>query len=130
MNAITTKVLCSGALLLAVFAAGYVLSRAGKPYPTLLFTVHKLAALGALVLLGLAAAQWLRIHPQGAPQAAALAAAAVCFLALIVTGGLISGLQIVPVLVRRVHAVLPYLGVLALGLFVLLSRGGLTAAPR
>ena len=45
------KYISIGVLFLLHFVLGYVLSRSGGPYNTVLLTIHKLASLAALVLI-------------------------------------------------------------------------------
>ena len=46
----TTKFILPGIIFLFTLASGLWLSNAGKPYSNFIFTIHKLVALGAVVL--------------------------------------------------------------------------------
>lgn len=86
----TATFILPGALLLLTYAFGFGLSVLGKPYNGLLFNIHKLAALGAVVLAVIQTYTLLK----GAPfQFVVLALAAVwvlCVIALFATGALMS----------------------------------------
>ena len=112
-----------GLLYILIFGTGYALGHAGKPYGSLLFNVHKLAALGLAVLLGY---MFYRATQSAAPSLPALGLAvvtALALLALFVTGALLSVPKEVPGLVRIVHHVSPYLAVVCSALAVYLQRG-------
>lgn len=111
---------------LIVLVSGFILYRGGKPYQTALFTVHKLIALAGLVGLVLFARQ---IHPAGSMPwdiPAVLILLAVGFILTFVSGGLISGMQKAPVIIRLLHplgVVLIVAGVPTL--LILLEKAGL-----
>jgi hypothetical protein len=56
------RLIVSGALMLLVIAAGFFLHRTGKPYHTVVFTIHKLCTLAMAVLMVLVV-----IHFPGLP---------------------------------------------------------------
>ncbi len=124
----TTQLRIAGMALffILIFVLGLWLSRSGKPYPALLFNIHKLLSLGALVYLGLIVSQVHRVTPLGSMQVAILAITALCYVSAIATGGLLSIEKTMPAIVHRVHQVLPYLVLLSTSgtLFSLLVRNG------
>jgi hypothetical protein len=130
MNTTLLRVTGSGLLFLLIFLSGFWLSRSGKPYPAIVFNIHKLIALGTVIFLGVTVS---RIHP-GAPlgimQVIAIAVTLLCFLINILTGGLLSIDKTMPEIVHRLHEVTPYLIVLssAISLYLLLSSSQDTAA--
>ncbi|MEJ2151101.1 MAG: hypothetical protein P8Z40_16740 [Chloroflexota bacterium] len=103
-----------GLLILFTLASGLLLRRMGRPHNVLISTVHKLVALGALVLLILTAFQVNRAAGLGGLQMAVVAAAVLFFLGAIAGGG---WLMIVegpaPPIARRLHQILPVLTVLS-----------------
>lgn len=114
MNITLTRAALSGAGFLLIFVLGYTLSRAGKPYPGLLFNLHKLIALAVLVLLVYTAARAHQAAPLGPLPVALTALAVLFFVATIATGGLVSTaktIQPAPLL----HRLLPYLTLIASG---------------
>jgi hypothetical protein len=100
-------------LFVMVFIFGFWLSRAGKPYPAAAFTIHKLAGVGAAVLLGITFYKAYQMLALGPLQTAALLAAALLFLVTIITGGLVSVNTSIPPFVSRLHQVTPYLTLLS-----------------
>lgn len=115
MNAYQSKWVITSVLFLLVFVSGFWISRSGKPYPILLFTLHKLAGLGVLVFLALQFSKAHQAAPLNAVQIAIMALAALCFITLIATGGLSSVEKVMPAAVRKSHQILPYLAVLTAG---------------
>ena len=100
---------------LIMFPFGYWLSWMGKPYSTLLVTIHKLAGLGVGVYL---VTSVYRAHQAAglAPiQIALVVLAALLFIALVVTGSLLTAERAMPPFVTTLHKVLPYLAVVSTG---------------
>lgn len=122
MNAVLSKYALAGGLFLLIFASGFWLQRAGRPYSMLPVTLHKLAALGALATL---IVTFVRARPEGAPAQAAAVLAGACFVALIATGALLSLPKPPPAAAAWAHKLLPYLALLSSsgGLYLLLPRG-------
>ncbi len=82
---------------------GFWLSHTWKPYNGLLFNVHKLIALGAVVLAGLQFSKMLQ-----SPDwllVALLAAAALCVIALFASGALMSAEKLDYALMLTIHRV-------------------------
>ena len=109
------QVVGAGVFFLSILLSGYWLSRSGKPYNTIVFTIHKLISLVAIVLLGMTV---FRAKQGGALSTLGLLAAIVAglfFLGTMVTGGLLSipGDKPMPALVPKLHRVTPYLTVLS-----------------
>ena len=125
MNTNPMKVVSIGAGFLVIILSGYWLSRSGKPYSTLVFTVHKLIALAAIVLLGITV---YRINQAGALSAVEVLAAIVTglfFLGTMGTGGALSipSDKAMPAIVHKLHQVTPYLTVLSTAVTLYLLRG-------
>jgi hypothetical protein len=129
MNAMFSKLIGAGALFLLVFLSGFWLARAGKPYSQVIFTIHKLVALAAVVILGTLIARINQFAPIQAVQWLAIAATALCLVALFVTGGLLSLDKAAPEFVIKLHQILPYLAVISIGvdIYLLAARGHLLA---
>lgn len=111
----TTQFVGAGVFFLLILLSGYWLSRSGKPYSMIVFTIHKLISLAAVVLLGITV---YRVNRGGALSATGLLAAIVAglfFLGTMVTGSLLS-IPIdkpMPAIVHKLHQVTPYLTVLS-----------------
>lgn len=116
---IITKYWLSGVGLAATLSLGFWLSSLGKPYHGLLFNVHKLAALGAVIL---GVVQISRVLRGGTAPTAVLIGmlvlAAVCVLALFVSGALMSAGKLDYALMLTVHRVATPVLVVSLGLAV------------
>jgi hypothetical protein len=123
MNTAISKTTVSAILFLVVFASGYWMSRAGRPYNGLLFNAHKLIALGALIYLGVLANQVRQAAGFAPLQVAVVAIAAAAFIATIAAGGLVSIEKPLPA-AQNLHKLLPYLALLssAGALYILLFR--------
>jgi hypothetical protein len=102
-------------------ALGFGLSLAGKPYNGLLFNVHKLVALGAVVAVGWEAIRWLR--GADAPVGAFVlpAGAALLVVAMFASGALMSMGKLEYALVLNVHRAAAAMLVAALALGVYLT---------
>ncbi len=124
MSASLSKVLITGSFFLVIFFLGFLLSRSGKPYPGLLFNLHKLVALGALVYVAVMVYNAHRAAPF-TPVASILALfTGLCFVATIITGGL-QNIDRSPSFLAIIHRFSPYLALLGTSaiLYFLLSRG-------
>lgn len=114
----------AGLVFVVIFASGYWLNRAGKPYSVIVLTVHKLISLAAVVFLVVAMAQANRAATLSAIGLAAGVITGLFFLGLMATGGLLSSDKQMPTIVLRLHQIAPYLTVLstAVTLYLLQSR--------
>jgi hypothetical protein len=108
MSTTQIRVVGAAVLFLLIFLSGFVLSRGGKPYSVLLFNLHKLIALGAVVYLGLTVSRIHQAAPLGPGQLAAVVVTGLCFVATIVTGGLVSIDKPMPAALSSIHHLLPY----------------------
>ncbi len=115
MNAIQSKVIITGFCFLLIFLTGFWLNRSGKPYPVIIFTLHKLITVGVIAYLAITLYQAGQSTPLQGGQVAAIALIAACFLAMLATGGLLSVDKVFPAIVHRLHQVLPYLRLLRWG---------------
>lgn len=100
-------------LFILTLAFGFWLSKVGKPYNRALFNIHKLVALGAVIL---AAIQISKMDTAGSPLlVAALAAGGVCVAALFTSGALMSMGKLNYILALTIHRIAPVLLVIAAG---------------
>ncbi|MBI5294514.1 MAG: hypothetical protein HY869_03485 [Chloroflexi bacterium] len=85
-----SKFLTPGIVFLLTLGFGLWLSLAGRPYNGLLFNVHKLAALGAVILAGIQVYALMKgLSPQGWLTALTVIAV-LCVLALFASGAFMS----------------------------------------
>jgi hypothetical protein len=85
-----SKFTIPGILLLLTLGSGFWLSSSGRPYSGILFNVHKLIALGVVIV---AVIQFVQVFKDTNPQAvgiALLVLGGVCAVALFATGALMS----------------------------------------
>jgi len=84
------KFIMPGILLVFTLAFGFWLSRLGKPYNGLLFNVHKLAALGTVILAAFQTCNLLKGASVPWVVIALAAICVVCSMALFATGAFMS----------------------------------------
>lgn len=113
MSTTQVKLVIVGLLFVFIFGFGFVLSRAGKPYPMVLFTLHKLLTLGTVVFLALSINKIAQVSPLSQTQVLAVVVTSVLFMATIATGGVVSAASSVPAIVRMLHHYVPYLTLLS-----------------
>ncbi len=95
---------------IVIFLSGFRLHNLGKPYRTLLLTIHKLVPVAMLVYLFLT----IRLMaPLSVLAWLVCLFAGFCFVVMIATGGWISATKESPKAVLVIHKVMPYLTVLA-----------------
>jgi hypothetical protein len=107
-----------GLLFLLTLAFGFWLSQAGKPYNGLLFNLHKLIALGAVVLAVIQFSKTLIGLPSPALISLLLVIAAVCVIALFTSGALMSAGKLDYAVMLTIHRIAPVMLVIALGLTI------------
>lgn len=115
-----TKWIVPAAGLLLTIGLGFWLSRLGKPYNAALFNVHKLVALGVVVLSGLEAVRLLRAGSPDGLLIAALGIAGLAVIGLFVSGALMSTGKLDYTLLLTVHRIAPAALVVVLGLALFL----------
>jgi hypothetical protein len=124
MDTMQSKVIGAGLFYLFIFLSGFWLSHLGKPYPTIVFSIHKLIGVATAIFLVITV---YRIH-QAAPLSPVEITAGVVtvlfFAGTIVAGGLLSIDKSMPAAVLTMHQVAPFLTVLstAATLYLVLSR--------
>lgn len=101
---------------LLTVAFGFWLSRLGKPYNGLLFNVHKLVALGAVVLAGLQVRDLLKMSEQQNLLIVLIFLIGVCVLALFVSGAFLSIGNVEYRIVKFIHNIAPVALVFAVAL--------------
>ena len=121
MDTIPSKIVICAALFVITLVSGFVLSNLGKPLNTFVFTIHKLVAIGTVILLAVSIYQVVKTVDLQALYLAVWAVAGLSFLALIVSGALLSLvdatiLKLDPtalLVVLRVHQIVPLLALAA-----------------
>ncbi len=103
------KIIITSLLLVGMILTGFIVSRSGKPYGTLLLTLHKLVSLGALIFLVVTVNQAIRITTVNPITLVVIILSAVLFIALFATGGIVSAMKAPPRIILTIHYILPYM---------------------
>ena len=103
-----------GILFLLTLVFGFWLSKAGKPYNGLLFNVHKLIALGAVVIAVVQFSKTFQTTDSLVVLIVLLVVAALCVVALFASGALMSADKLDYVLTLTIHRITPVVLGLAL----------------
>jgi hypothetical protein len=110
------RVIGVGCFFLFIFLSGYWMGRFEKPYPTLIFNIHKLIGLAAGIFLIVTVNRLNQVSPLVSQEVIAILVTILCFLLLVAAGGLISIEKPMPVIFSLVHKVFPYITVLSTGI--------------
>jgi hypothetical protein len=115
-----------GTAFLIMFLSGFWLNRTGKPYGTLIFTIHKLTGIGIGVLLFITVRQVHQITALNMVESIIVAVATLFFMATVTTGSLLSipFSKPMPQVVSALNKVFPYFTVISavMALYFLLAR--------
>ncbi|HEY3316850.1 MAG TPA: hypothetical protein VGK50_00285 [Coriobacteriia bacterium] len=94
-----------------VMTSGFWLTRAGRPYSIALTTVHKLAALVAIVVIAVMLYQANRVAPLSALELIVVGSAAASVVTAFASGGVVSASETAPLWTSWIHRTVPYLAV-------------------
>lgn len=128
MEAVTTKLIAAGILFVFTLISGFILSRSGRPLSIGLTTVHKLIAVGTIVLIGMVVYQLFKSTDSKVfIEISIMVISGILFLALIATGALLTREEMqLPGLVLKVHQLAPLLALIfSTTTIYLLSKGNL-----
>ena len=126
MDTITSKLLAAGILFLFTLISGMIVSSSGRPFSIGLVTVHKLIAVGTIVLIGMAVNQLYKtVDGKAFIEMSVLVISGILFLALIATGALLTREEMqLPEIILNIHKVVPLLALVSSTITVyLLARG-------
>jgi predicted CDP-diglyceride synthetase/phosphatidate cytidylyltransferase len=118
-----SKFIIPGISFALTLVFGFWLSHAGKPYNGFLFNVHKLIALGAVVLAGMQFYKML--HTFDGLLAVLLLLLALCVIALFTSGALMSAGKLNYALMLTIHRVAPVILTLGFGLVIIFLKSAL-----
>jgi len=123
MSTSVSRIVVTGLLFLFTLVFGIWLSNAGKPYNSVLFNIHKLIALGAVIFIAVTVHQLRTSVGIQTLTIGAIAITGLLFLALFVSGALLSIGKPDHVAILTIHRVAPLLAVIftALTLYLLIS---------
>mgnify|MGYP006953739444 CR=1 FL=1 len=103
------KLILSAVFVLLMIVSGFTVSRTGRPYNGLLFTIHKLISLGTLVYLVINFNRVDREILFSMPVILVCLLTAILFISLFATGGMLSAMKSPSAFIERTHHILPYL---------------------
>ena len=110
MSVPVTGLMACGLLFLLTLGSGVWLSHSGKPLNTVIFTIHKLIALATVITIAVSVYNLYHLADMRASLVSAIiAASGLLFLALFVTGALLSLEKPASAAILRVHQVAPLL---------------------
>ena len=112
------KYLPAGVLFLLTLGSGVWLSSVGKPLNTLIFNVHKLIALGAVVFFAIQISKAMKVAEIQVFSILLVALAAISALALFATGAMMSIGKVNYTLMLWVHRITPLTMAVSLGVFL------------
>jgi len=115
-----SKFIPPGILLLLTLVFGFWLSHSGKPYNGFLFNIHKLIALGTVVILIFQLSKTLKNAGSPAMIIAFLIVAGLCVVALFASGALMSMGKLDFTLTLTIHRIAPAFLVISMALAVYL----------
>ncbi|NJC96371.1 MAG: hypothetical protein C3F07_18395 [Anaerolineales bacterium] len=115
MNTNLARAASLGAAFLIMFLSGFWLNRKGKPYDTLIFTIHKMIGLGMGIFLYMTIRQIHRTASLDPIEILLVAFTVLSFLATVTTGSLLSVpvSKPMPDIVSTLNKIFPYITVLS-----------------
>ncbi len=113
MNINIIYTVAAAAAFVMVFISGFRLRISGKPYKSMIFNLHKLLAVAALVLLILIVRNINASANLNSFELVVCSISGLIFLITIITGGMMSIYKTAPPPVEMMHKVFPYLTVLS-----------------
>ena len=126
MEMITSKLIAAGILFLLTLISGVILSRSGRPLNIGLVTIHKLIAVGTVVLVGMAVYQLYKTADgKVIIEMSFMIITGILFLTLIATGALLTREEMqLPEVVLKLHQAAPFLALISSSINIyLLVRG-------
>ena len=110
----------TGILFVITVGFGFWVSRMGKPYHALLFNIHKLVALGGVILGSIRIFKLDQLAEFPLLVIGLLGVAAVCVITMFATGAVMSIKEEETRLVLTIHQISPFLIIILMGLAVYL----------
>jgi hypothetical protein len=114
MNISVTRIIICGLLFLLTLASGVWVSHSGKPINVVIFTIHKLIALATVIVVATTVYNAHREMPiKELIELATIAVTVLLFIALFITGALLSRNSPMPAAILRIHQVAPLLALVS-----------------
>ena len=124
MNINQLRVVGAGLLYLFIFLSGIWLSHSGKPYSVIIFAIHKLISVVAVVFLGRTIYQISQVAKLSGVGLVAVVVTSLLFLGTIASGGLLSTDKPMPAAISTMHQITPFLTVLSTAVTIYLLASG------
>jgi hypothetical protein len=117
-------VIGAGLFYLFIFVSGFWLGRSGKPYNGIVFNIHKLIAVLAVVFLVITMCQISQVARLSAMELTTGVVTGVFFLGAIISGGVLSISKSIPAAILTMHQITVFLTALstAATFYLLLTR--------
>lgn len=124
MKVFEIRILLTIAFFLLMILSGIWLSRKGKPYNLILFNIHKMISLGAILMTTLALLFYSRDYALSSINITLIICTAILFIILLLTGGLLNIKKEMPRFVLITHRITPLIvSVLAfLSIYILIQN--------
>jgi len=120
---IASKFIAPGIVFLLTLVFGFWLNNSGKPYNGILFNIHKLIALGAVVATAMQIYNIFKVMGSQSPIVILVILAAICVVALFVSGAFLSIGNLNYQLMKTIHNIAPVLMVIAMALTLYFLSG-------
>ena len=120
---IASKFIALGIVFLLTLVFGFWLSHLGKPYNGILFNIHKLIALGAVVATAMQIYNIFKVMGSQSPIVILVILAAICVVALFASGAFLSIGNLNYQLMKTIHNIAPVLMVIAMALTLYFLSG-------
>jgi len=114
MNIPVTRIIICGLLFLLTLASGAWMSHSGKPINVVIFTIHKLIALTTVIVVATTVYNVHRAMPiEKLIELVTIAFTVLLFIALFITGALLSRNGPMPAAILKIHQVAPLLALVS-----------------
>jgi hypothetical protein len=113
MGTIQFRIVGAGLFFLLIFLSGFWLRRSGKPYNTIIFSIHKIIGLTAGVYLIMTVYQIHQPASLNPVEITAIIVSVLFFSGTVAAGGLLSIDKPMPAAISMMHKLSPYLTVLS-----------------
>lgn len=108
-------ILLAGLCFILIFLTGFWVRSDGKPYNTLILTIHKLISLAAGIVLGISLYRLNQAAGLNSAASTAVVVTGVLFVLTVLSGGIWSIEKELPAVVLRLHQVSPFFTALSTG---------------
>jgi hypothetical protein len=119
-----SKFITPGIVFFLTLASGVWLSHSGKPLNTIIFTIHKLIALAAVIIIAIQIYKEFQNTEIQFVLVALIVLTGLCALALFVTGALLGLGKPALAILLTIHQIAPFLAVVSMALTIYLLAGG------